>query len=157
MIAMRYVGHTTDHAIGALLHYLSDPACERVSFFAGPLSGQASEDEKSDVNEQNMPLLAATVDYKIPHASAVVVVLDGDLLSAARGHRAREISRVLDAAMGSGKAFVCLERATSTHRLDSPDAVKVYAGLPRVPLDGISRVKFFSLLSTFTELELAKL
>lgn len=157
MIVMRYDGHTTDHAVGALLHYLSDPACERVSFFSGPQSGQASDDEKSGISEQNMPLLAATVEYKIPHASTVVVVLDGDLLTAARGHRAREISHVLDAAMGSGKAFVCLERATSTHRLDSSAAADVYAELPRVPLDGISRVKFFSLLSTFTELELAKL
>lgn len=157
MIAMRYDGHTTVHAVDALMHYLSDPACERVTFFAGPQSRQASDAEKAGLSEQNMPLLAATAEYQIPHASSVVVVLDGDLLTAARGNRAREISGVLDAAMGSGKAFVCLERAASTHRLDSSDAAAVYAQLPRQPLDGVSRVKFFSLLSTFTELELAKL
>lgn len=157
MIATRYDGHTTGHAVDALLNYLSDPACKRVTFFAGPQSGQASDAEKQGLGEQNMPLLAATAEYQIPHAGSVIVVLDGDLLTAARAHRAREISHVLDAAMGGGKAFVCMERAASTHKLESSEAAAVYAQLPRLPLDGISRVKFFSLLSNLTELELAKL
>lgn len=120
-----------------------------MTLFASPKSEENAS--PSDGPSTNFPLLSALAEHAIPGYGAVEIVFDGNLLTAAREHRAGEISALLDVAVASGKVAFATDRAPFTSALEPAHAAERLKRLPTSPLSEATRRSYWSLLSVLAE------
>lgn len=151
MVAIRHPSESTLENLLALVGLINNPCSKKVVLFASPDS-KAPEMSPSDGPENNLPLLAAFVEYEIPKIDSVVVIFDGLFLTAARYPRYDEVRELLDLAQKSDKVFFSETRAPFTSSLSAEDAAKTLQSLlPIKRLTPETRADYFSLLHTWTE------
>lgn len=152
MLASRFPVDSTGANLAAALDLLNHNATTRFIMFASPMSEKTADYSRSDGPTSNLPLLAALVEFQIPHAGPVYVVMDGLFLTAARQPRYSEVCSLLDAAEKSPKAFFSGVRAPFTSALSPLDAAeKLLSVVPVVAFTPSSRERFFALLSNLPE------
>ncbi|WP_248916030.1 hypothetical protein [Pseudomonas moorei] len=146
MVALRYDVKSTSVNVRALCDMIRDGNSDQIILFA------SERNKPDDEDDNNLPLVAALVQYTIPHIGHVYVVFDGVFLTAARYPRYLEVRDLLELAETSGKVFFCQQPVPLTSSLPPEQAVETMKASGSIKLlDVSSRASYFSLLSHFSE------
>lgn len=151
MTAIRCEPNSTSANLNTIIKMLLDPKTERVILFATDTKPSGSF-SRNDGPENNLPLVAAIAEFKIPGISSLYVVFDGLFLTAARQPRYLEVRELLDNAINSGNAFFSKTRAPFTSGLSPENAAQQLLQItPVIPLTSTNRADYFGLLSSLPE------
>ncbi len=156
MIATRY-SKSTDDNLEAILALIRADNCTAVYLFATEATCTNSYTDV-DGPDTNLPLVAALATYRIPRIDNVHVVFDGLFLTAARKPRYLEVKQLMDEAEGTNKVMFSSAPIAFTSALTPEGAAKVMLNQQQInPFNPQTRAQFFSMLSSLTESEYAKL
>lgn len=151
-VATRYEAASTTQNLDAILDLLKNPALASIVLFATEEDPVAGFNSKSDGPDTNLPLVAALVELEPKGIEPMFVVFDGCFLTGVRPPRYTEVRFLLDAAIGTGKAFFGTSRVPFTSSLPPEAAANVLIGTNDIePLDGESRPRYIALLSKVAE------
>lgn len=153
MFTIRYEKRNTDQSLSTIIGLLKDSNTQRLILYASPT--HETEDFCCwDGADNNFPLVAALVEYKIPGIDTIYIVFDGMFLTLARNHYS-EVCVLLDTAVATSNAYYAKKRAPFTSSLE-PEAAseKLLQVGPLEALTAESRPDYFELLSITPECEI---
>lgn len=150
MFEIKYhrVSGNTGEASQKAIALLKDPVFKHAVFSTSPWKKDGTHTE-GDGPETNWPYFSATI-----RVGDDVYVFDSTLLNAARPHRAREVSDILDVAQQLDAVFFVQGGARFTASM-TPEAVAKYmSSRPLAKFTRETRAQFWTQVSTLNEAEL---
>jgi hypothetical protein len=151
MLCTRVVASNTGENARYLVDYIKHSDTNKVTLYASPTSGSEGATNE-DGPDTNFPLVAALVEFNLPHGEQIQIVMDGLFLTAQRHPRYSEVKSVLDEAEHSSTVFFAKNRAPFTASLAPGDAASKLASVSDVqPFDSSTRAEYFRLLSSLSE------